>query len=181
MAITRLGGANAITGTLPAANINDTSIGNITALPSAIATGKVLQYKYAGTSSPVTVTSNTFTDVGITASITPTSASNTIFIDVNCPDNRKQTGNTNMNIKVYRQINGGGYTSLDFIAAGHLYTNSTITLTVGASGVLSDTTHNTTNAVDYTLYARRNTSSTGSVNVGGSSFLAQVILMEIAA
>jgi hypothetical protein len=43
MAITRLGGANAITGTLPAANINDTSIGNITALPAAIATGKVLQ------------------------------------------------------------------------------------------------------------------------------------------
>jgi len=36
MAITRLGGANAITGTLPAANINDTSIGNITALPSGV-------------------------------------------------------------------------------------------------------------------------------------------------
>ena len=40
MAITRLGGANAISGTLPAANINDTSIGNITALPAAISTGK---------------------------------------------------------------------------------------------------------------------------------------------
>lgn len=39
MAITRLGGANAITGTLPAANINDTSIGNITALPAAIPIG----------------------------------------------------------------------------------------------------------------------------------------------
>ena len=44
-----------------------------------------------------------------------------------------------------------------------------------------DTTHNTTNAIDYTLYARRNTSATGSVNVGGSSIQAQVILMEIAA
>ena len=42
MAITRLGGANAITGTLPAANINDTSIGNITALPAGVG-GKVLQ------------------------------------------------------------------------------------------------------------------------------------------
>ena len=29
MAITRLGGANAITGTLPAANINATSLGNV--------------------------------------------------------------------------------------------------------------------------------------------------------
>lgn len=41
MAITRLGGANAITGTLPAANINDTSIGNITALPAAIDVGSM--------------------------------------------------------------------------------------------------------------------------------------------
>jgi len=36
MAITRLGGANAISGTLPAANINDTSISNITALPTSL-------------------------------------------------------------------------------------------------------------------------------------------------
>ena len=43
MAITRLVGANAISGTLPAANINNTSIGNITALPAAITTGKILQ------------------------------------------------------------------------------------------------------------------------------------------
>jgi hypothetical protein len=49
MAITRLGGANAITGTLPAANINDTSIGNITALPAGVG-GKVLQV-VQGTSS----------------------------------------------------------------------------------------------------------------------------------
>jgi len=44
-----------------------------------------------------------------------------------------------------------------------------------------DTTHNTTNAIDYKLYARRDTSSSGSVNVGGSSHQAQVILMEIGA
>ena len=36
MTITRLSGANAITGTLPATNINDTSIWNITALPNAV-------------------------------------------------------------------------------------------------------------------------------------------------
>ena len=40
--ITRLSGANAISGTLPAANINDTSISNITALPAGVG-GKVLQ------------------------------------------------------------------------------------------------------------------------------------------
>ena len=35
MAITRLGGANAISGTLPAANINNTSISSVTSLPAA--------------------------------------------------------------------------------------------------------------------------------------------------
>ena len=43
MAITRLGGANAISGTLPAANINDTSIGNITALPAAVDVGSLIK------------------------------------------------------------------------------------------------------------------------------------------
>ena len=42
MAITRLGGANAISGTLPAANINNTSIGNITSLPAAVDTGAMV-------------------------------------------------------------------------------------------------------------------------------------------
>ncbi len=81
MAITRLGGANAITGTLPAANINDTSIGNVTALPAGVG-GKVLQV--------VTATDNTQAEnntanpgnTGLTVSITPSSASNKIFIIV---------------------------------------------------------------------------------------------------
>jgi hypothetical protein len=42
MAITRLGGANAITGTLPAANINNTSIGNVTALPAGVGGSLIL-------------------------------------------------------------------------------------------------------------------------------------------
>jgi hypothetical protein len=80
MAITRLGGANAITGTLPAANINDTSIGNITALPAAIATGKVLQVVSTSTNTDIVTTSTSFIDIGLELSITPSSASNKIFL-----------------------------------------------------------------------------------------------------
>ena len=43
MAITRLGGATAITGTIPQGNIANASLGAVTALPGAIATGKILQ------------------------------------------------------------------------------------------------------------------------------------------
>ena len=92
MAITRLGGANAITGTiptsvggtgstaatLPASLINNTSIGNVTALPAAISTGKVLQVQ----SSSITSTANSSTTSIVefmNLSITPSSTSNKIF------------------------------------------------------------------------------------------------------
>jgi len=42
MAITRLSGTNAISGALPAANINNTSIGNVTALPAGVGGSLVL-------------------------------------------------------------------------------------------------------------------------------------------
>jgi len=83
MAITRLGGANAITGTLPAANINNTSIGNVTSLPAAIATGKVLQVVNATKTDTLATTSSSFTDItGLSASITPSSTSNKIFVSL---------------------------------------------------------------------------------------------------
>ncbi len=82
MAITRLGGANAITGTLPAANINDTSIGNITALPAGVG-GKVLQVVQATKTDTqdFTLATGTLSDVtGLSASITPSSSSNKVLV-----------------------------------------------------------------------------------------------------
>ena len=95
MAITRLGGANAITGTiptsvggtgstaatLPASLINNTSIGNVTALPAAIPTGSVLQVIQAITTTAVTHTSDGGqVDTGLTASITPSATSSKILV-----------------------------------------------------------------------------------------------------
>ena len=79
MTITRLSGANAITGTLPAANINDTSIGNITALPAGVG-GKVLQVVSATTTTQTTTTSTSFQSTNIAVSITPSLATSKIFI-----------------------------------------------------------------------------------------------------
>jgi hypothetical protein len=90
MAITRLGGANAITGTLPAANINDTSIGNITALPAGVG-GKVLQVSNMSiVSASQTLATDTYTDLtGLSINITPSSTSNKIFLytSINCLSN----------------------------------------------------------------------------------------------
>ena len=84
MAITRLGGANAISGTLPAANINNTSISSVTSLPAAITTGKVLQVVTATDTSERSTTSTSFVTASNTLSvnITPASTSNKVFVQV---------------------------------------------------------------------------------------------------
>jgi hypothetical protein len=102
MAITRLGGANAISGTLPAANINDTSIGNITALPAGVG-GKVLQVVQATKTDTFTHTGTGFTVVtGLTASITPSSTSNKIFITVSVNGQRNVANNTVGQITIFK-------------------------------------------------------------------------------
>jgi hypothetical protein len=155
---------------------NNNTISAITALPSGmtsapgLSTGKVLQYVFASTATGVTSTSNTFADIGITASITPSSSSNKIYIDVNCPDNRKWSANTNLNIAVYRQINGGGYSELKRVTTGLLYTADTDQVTAGCSGVIEDSTHNTTNQIDYKIYiANGQNSGNVKINVDGNS------------
>jgi len=81
MAITRLGGANAITGTIPQGNIANASLGAVTALPASITTGKVVQMVSSSTSSSTTVSGDgSFTSTSLTANITPLSTSNKIII-----------------------------------------------------------------------------------------------------
>ena len=63
MAITRLSGATAITGTIPQGNIANASLGAVTALPSAIPVGSItkLQTQTASSSSTITFTSTYLT------------------------------------------------------------------------------------------------------------------------
>ena len=85
MALTRLVGANAISGTLPAANINNTSISSVTSLPAAISTGTVLQVKSASDDSQRTTTNTgSYSKASNTCdvTITPSSTSSKIFVQV---------------------------------------------------------------------------------------------------
>jgi hypothetical protein len=87
MAITRLGGANAITGALPAANINATSLGNVDV-------GKVLQVVQGIKTTSFVSTSTTYVGTGLTADITPSSTSSKILILVRTDfDTRSNTAN----------------------------------------------------------------------------------------
>jgi len=81
MALTRLSGTNAISGTLPAANINNTSIGNITALPAGVG-GKVLQVVTATDETERSATSSSYVtgSNNLSISITPSSTSSKIYV-----------------------------------------------------------------------------------------------------
>ena len=71
MAITRLGGANAVSGTIPAANVATLTFANMP-------TGSIIQVKH-GTLDILSTSSTSYSIIG-SISITPTSASNKIFI-----------------------------------------------------------------------------------------------------
>ena len=81
MAITRLGGANAISGTIPQGNIANASLGAVTALPAAIPTGDVLQVKSVTKSDTFTISSGSLADItDLSLSITPASSSNKVLV-----------------------------------------------------------------------------------------------------
>ena len=205
MALTRLGPNQAVnlstntTGTLGVANggtgltsgTTDQILkftGSTTLASSAEAAGgKLLQTQTALFTSQSAHNSETYTASNYTDQITPSATNSKILVQFNFRSHVYQASGSECRsqLLIYRQINGGGFS--EFYPA-----NGGVSWGIGVSSgergmyytpqlTFMDTTHNTTNAIDYTLYARRNTSATGSVNVGGSSIQAQVILMEIAA
>lgn len=150
-------------------------------LTTGLAAGKVLQVQESNFTTQVVSNSNTYVDVGFTTSITPSSSSNEIYLYWYMPDNRIETNNTNLSARIYRQINGGGYSSLTNITGGLGYSNDSNTNTVGSAGVIVDSSHNTTNQIDYKIYfnSGQNVNST-KVNVDGQSRTG-IMAMEVQA
>ena len=60
MALSKIDAANFLTGTIPQGNVANASLGAVTALPGAIATGKVLQVVTALDGTNRSTTSQTF-------------------------------------------------------------------------------------------------------------------------
>jgi len=83
MALSKIDAANFLTGTIPQGNVANASLGAVTALPGAIATGKVLQVVSTNKTAVESINSDsdTFTNIsGLSATITPSATSSKIFI-----------------------------------------------------------------------------------------------------
>jgi hypothetical protein len=154
MAITRLGGANAITGTIP------TSV--------APGKGKVLQVVSTAKTDVFTTTSTSFTDItGLSVSITPSATSSKIYIITNF-EFGVSSGSGYAQFRMLRDstvINAGassGSRSLGILSSGGgLYNSDSATGFLCASSFLDSPS--TTSATTYKIQAKQSAGATAYV------------------
>ena len=149
MAITRIGGANAITGTIP------TSV--------APGKGKVLQivrnYKANQSGGSVNTTSSTLSATGIQASITPTASGNLILVDWICSmTNKDASGNGTS--KMYQKIGSAAIDQMSGASTYHVNYSSHDYNKYANSSFSGSYTATSTDVLLFEPYIRSNNGST---------------------
>ena len=177
MAITRLGGANAITGTIPQGNIANASLGAVTALPAAIPTGKILQVVHAHTATIANSTSTTYADTGLTATITPSSSSNKIIVVVS-QSVAKLGANTSGNFRVYRDSTEIGG-AIPARALGYTGDSTEIYFGMPFNYNFQDSP-SSTSALVYKTQFNNGGGNTGTIRCQPDSSQSYILLMEVA-
>ena len=154
--------------------INNNTLSAITGLPAAIATGKVLQVVNATHSTETTSNSVTAVDTGLTASITPSSTSSKILINIVIAGCGKETNNTYL--RIYLQKNNSNLIKMD---EGGGYTASSAANRIGSVALTYLDSPSTTSAVAYKAVFRSQ-SNNAEVIVQDESSTSTITLMEIA-
>ena len=166
--------------------IPDVADGTIATTATA---GKILQVVHASFSTETTIASTSFTDTGLTASITPSSSSNKILVIVSLNlQFSRSTTSASGGMKVIRLVSGGSDVSI--------YEGDPSNPTLGnqmnghSSGIFSrmnacvniEDSPNTTSSVAYRVQAAaETTSNNGKVTAQEDSTPSHITLMEIAA
>ena len=128
--------------------LNNNSLSSVTSLPAGVG-GKVLQVVNTEFQTSFTTTSSSAVDTGIAVSITPSATNSRILLETNIPQRTEE--NVYVSFYIYRQINGGGYSELDRLdQSNHYYLNNDFQTIYYGKKI--DTTHNTTNQIDYKIY-----------------------------
>ena len=153
---------------------NNNTISAITALPASITTGKVLQVIYGSTTTEKVVSSATFVDTGLTASITPSATSSKILVICEIASIGKANSNTYVELKLLKGSSALITFTKEAGADGGSGTNK-----VGNSGCTYLDSPNTTSAVTYKVQMNSGSGSNYG-QTGGSSGTSTMTLMEVA-
>jgi hypothetical protein len=137
--------------------------------------GKIVQVVSASYSTPTTNTSTSYADTGLTATITPTSASNKILVMVaqNGLERSGTSANQCMGIKLLR-----GATDIAQIATNQDFTGTTQNHYFGGAAIDYMDSPATTSATTYKTQFNQNAGS-GTLTVQINSSVSTMILMEV--
>jgi hypothetical protein len=161
------------------------STGNVLTVASGIPSwaapaggGKVLQVVSATYSTVTSSSSSTFADTGLTASITPSSATSKVLVIVSQNGCSKNQTSTNQQLRI-QLLRGATQIIADF-AGGATYTGSSLFLYVGSCSANYLDSPNTTSSTTYKTQFRTVGNSDG-VSVQSDSSTSTITLLEIGA
>jgi hypothetical protein len=151
--------------------------------------GKVLQVVHANTSSTTTITSTTFTDIGLTASITPSAITSKVLVLLDISQCASRT--TNVTVDVRSQLLRGATVvptsgqMVNGISAG-TSSDSGATQVYGYVGMSLLDTPATTSSTTYKVQGRLNTTASSAQAVfngtqQGPTSVSSITLLEIGA
>jgi len=142
---------------------------------AALPTGSVLQVVSATYSTVTSSASSSFVDTGLTATITPTSATSKILILIDHSACWKQSSDTFLKIKLFRES-----TEISFFLKNGGYTASEAQENIGSCSIGYLDSPSTTSATIYkTQFASH--SNTSLVGINRDDSMSTITLMEIAA
>ena len=142
----------------------------------AATSSPIVQMVYGQTSTSVSSSSATFADTGLTATITPTSASNKILVFVQQNGGQKSAGQSDNSVYVslFR-----GASNIAKIAESAGFTNSLLRLYLTTIGIAYLDSPATTSATTYKTQFRNETNN-ASITLQGSSDISTIVLCEVA-
>lgn len=135
--------------------------------------GQILQVVNAKYSTDSTFSSSTYTDTGLTASITPKFSTSKILVMV-AINGQEKTNDTYAQFKLFR-----GTTEIAFVEYQGGYTGTTTTNSIGATTIDYLDSPATTSSTSYKMQIR-NAGGVGAVKISSQNCVSTMTLMEIA-
>jgi hypothetical protein len=168
MAFSKIAAENLGGSTLPAIGG-----GNLT----GITTGKILQVQSNTFTANISTSATSYTATSIFDQITPSATDSKILIWIDGGRGSYGGGAAEGSMRLYRQIDGGGFSSLRDMHLSQVNESGGYGKPTLAFNYI-DTSHNTTSAIDYKIYFHTNANT---FHLNSASSQIGIILMEMAA
>ena len=155
---------------------NNNTISAITSLPAAIPTGKILQIQHASSTSGVTTTSTSFSDI-VSVNITPSSASNKIYVMLSVMVRKVDSAASNNAAGLQLLRDSTNISTIVNYAAWN--DNNTVREQETITYNHLDSGHSTTSQITYKLQGR--SMGTGTMSFNNDTSYCYITAMEISA